>query len=158
MQETWVQSLGWEDPLEKGMTTHSSILAGELHGLFHGVASQTWLTDFHFLSFFHTWEEGPPPMAQCKESTCNSGNAEVGLIPGSGRYPEGGHGNPQPTLVFLPREFHGQRSPSGYSPWGRRVGRDVKRLSMYIHGKTGTSTPCTVNWDDLGGKQRYDMH
>ena len=24
--ETWVQSLGWEDPLEKGMTTHSSIL------------------------------------------------------------------------------------------------------------------------------------
>ena len=27
MWETWVQSLGWEDPLEKGKTTHSSILA-----------------------------------------------------------------------------------------------------------------------------------
>ena len=27
MQETWVQSLGREDPLEKGMATHSSILA-----------------------------------------------------------------------------------------------------------------------------------
>ena len=27
MQETWVPSLGWEDPLEKEMTTHSSILA-----------------------------------------------------------------------------------------------------------------------------------
>ena len=27
MQETWVQSLGWEDPLEKGMATHSSTLA-----------------------------------------------------------------------------------------------------------------------------------
>ena len=27
MQETWVQSLGWEDLLEKGMATHSSILA-----------------------------------------------------------------------------------------------------------------------------------
>ena len=26
MQETWVWSLGWEDPLEKGKTTHSSIL------------------------------------------------------------------------------------------------------------------------------------
>ena len=26
MQETWVQFLGWEDPLEKGMVTHSSIL------------------------------------------------------------------------------------------------------------------------------------
>ena len=27
MQETWVQSLDWEDPLEEGMVTHSSILA-----------------------------------------------------------------------------------------------------------------------------------
>ena len=27
MQETWVPSLGWEDPLKKGMATHSSILA-----------------------------------------------------------------------------------------------------------------------------------
>ena len=27
MQETQIQSLGWEDPLEKGMATHSSILA-----------------------------------------------------------------------------------------------------------------------------------
>ena len=27
IQETWVQYLGWEDPLEKGMAPHSSILA-----------------------------------------------------------------------------------------------------------------------------------
>ena len=27
MLETWVQSLGWEDPLEKGMATHASTLA-----------------------------------------------------------------------------------------------------------------------------------
>ena len=27
MQETWVRSLGWEEPLEEGMATHSSILA-----------------------------------------------------------------------------------------------------------------------------------
>ena len=42
MQETWVQSLGLGDPLEKGMATHSSILAwkipwtekpGELHSM-----------------------------------------------------------------------------------------------------------------------------
>ena len=30
MQETWVQSLGQEDPLEKEMTTHSGILAWEI--------------------------------------------------------------------------------------------------------------------------------
>ena len=27
MQETWVRSLGWEDPLEKEVTTHSRVLA-----------------------------------------------------------------------------------------------------------------------------------
>ena len=32
MQETWVRSLGQEDPLEKGMPTHSSVLPGEFHG------------------------------------------------------------------------------------------------------------------------------
>jgi len=30
MQEMWVLSLGWEDPLEKGMATHSSILAWKI--------------------------------------------------------------------------------------------------------------------------------
>ena len=35
MWETWVRSLGWEDPLEKGKATHSSILwPGEFHGLY----------------------------------------------------------------------------------------------------------------------------
>ena len=30
VQETWVQYLGWEEPLEKGMATHYSILAWEI--------------------------------------------------------------------------------------------------------------------------------
>ena len=34
MRETWVRSLGWEDPLEKGMATHSVIWPGEFHGLY----------------------------------------------------------------------------------------------------------------------------
>ena len=51
MQETWVQSLGWEDPLEKGTATHSSILAWRIPWtcIVHGVAkSWTRLSDFHF--------------------------------------------------------------------------------------------------------------
>ena len=32
MWETWVQSLGWDDSLEKEMATHSSTLAGKSHG------------------------------------------------------------------------------------------------------------------------------
>ena len=45
MQETWVHSLGWEDPLEEGMATHPSILAcripmdrGAWQCTVHGVA------------------------------------------------------------------------------------------------------------------------
>ena len=30
MQEMWVRSLGWEDPLKKGMATHFNILAGKI--------------------------------------------------------------------------------------------------------------------------------
>ena len=38
MWETWVRSLGWEDPLEKGKATHSRILAWRIPGTVHGVA------------------------------------------------------------------------------------------------------------------------
>ena len=50
MVEIWVRSLGWEDPLEKGKATHSSILAWRMPWTtIHGVAkSQTRLSDFHF--------------------------------------------------------------------------------------------------------------
>ena len=32
MQKIWVRSLGWQDPLDKGMATHSSILTWEIPG------------------------------------------------------------------------------------------------------------------------------
>ena len=48
-QATWARSLGWEDPLENGKATHSSILAWRIPWTVCGVArSQTWLSDFHF--------------------------------------------------------------------------------------------------------------
>ena len=42
MWESWVQSLGWEDPLEEGMATHSSILAGKSHGQRSLVGYSPW--------------------------------------------------------------------------------------------------------------------
>ena len=47
---------------------------------------------------------------------------DVDSIPGWGRLPW--RRAWQPTPVFLPGESHGQRSPAGYSPWGRRVRHD----------------------------------
>ena len=60
VQETWVQSLGWEDLLEKGRL---------------------------------------------------------------------------PAPVFLPEEFHGQRSQAGYSPWGHKESDMTERLSTEVDGK-----------------------
>ena len=40
MKETWVRSLGWEDPLEKGKAIHSSILAWRIPWTVHGVAKR----------------------------------------------------------------------------------------------------------------------
>ena len=58
MQETWTLSLGREDPLEKGMATHSSVLAWrvpwteEPDGVQSMVAeSWTQLSDIHFHDF-----------------------------------------------------------------------------------------------------------
>ena len=49
MWETWVQSLGWEDPLEKGKATHSSILAWRIPWTKSiGLQSPTQLNHFHF--------------------------------------------------------------------------------------------------------------
>ena len=42
MQETRVQSLGWEDPLEKEMATHSSILAWGIHGQRSLASNSPW--------------------------------------------------------------------------------------------------------------------
>ena len=53
MWETWVQSLGWEDPLEKGKAIHSSILA--FHGLYSPWSSkESGMTDFHFHFLYYS--------------------------------------------------------------------------------------------------------
>ena len=41
MREMWVQSLGWEDPLEKGKATHSNILAWRIPWTVESMASQS---------------------------------------------------------------------------------------------------------------------
>ena len=56
-----------------------------------------------------------------------------------------------PTPVFLPGEFHGQRSLLGYSPWGHKELDMTERLtlSFFIHTiDTGLEVLCTVPCTD----------
>ena len=92
MQETWVWSLGWEDPLEKGMAPHSSTLAWEIPwtqepGRLQSMGSlrvgHYWATSLSLFTFMH-WRR-----------------------------------KWQPTPVFLPGESQGRGSLVGCRLWGR---------------------------------------
>ena len=76
-----------------------------------------------------------------KESACNAG--DPGSIPGSGRCPW--RWKWQPTTVFLPGEFHRQRSPVGFSPWGRRESDTTEWLTLSIYRDIKYRTGNMVN-------------
>ena len=103
------------------------------------------VTPIPLLSSICNWPvifPGFPGGLVSKEFTCNAG--DLGSIPGLGRSPEGGHGNPfQHSSLENP---HGQRSPAGYSPWGRKESDMTERLStsdcaLGIFGEILTSQP-----------------
>ena len=54
MQETWVRPLGWEDPLEKGKATYSSILENCMDCIVHGVTGGI-KNSFFFFSYQSRW-------------------------------------------------------------------------------------------------------
>ena len=99
MLETWVQSLGWEDPLEKGTATHSSILAwriprtkepGGLQAM--GLQRVARPHDFHFhFKLTHS--------STGKESACNA-SGDLSWIPGLGRSPREGNGSHSSILAW----------------------------------------------------------
>ena len=134
MWQTWVRSLGWEDPLEKGKATHPSIVAWRIPWTVHGVPkSRTQLSDFHF--HFPRWLSG-------KESTCNAG--DVDSIPGSGRSPGEGNGNPfQYSYLENPK----QKSLEGYNPWGgKRVRHDLVTKQHQLFGKGNYTQYLIINY------------
>ena len=91
MQDTQVRSLGQEDPLEKGMSTHSSILAWRI-----------------------PWTEesgGLPSMESQLDTTERLTFSLSNIIVWRRKW--------QPTPVFLPGESQGQKSLVGCHPWGR---------------------------------------
>ena len=73
--QTWIRSLGWEDPLEKGKTTHSSILACVVHGV---TKSQTQPSDFHFHFHLTLWKRQNYGASK-KISSCQGFKSQAGM-------------------------------------------------------------------------------
>ena len=106
MQEIQIRSLGWEDPLEKEMATHSSILAwripwteepGGLQST--GVTkSRTRLSDFTF-TFNFRWLSGKEFACQFWRHRRRVFDPWVGKIPWRRKW--------QTNAIFLPGKFHG---------------------------------------------------
>ena len=118
MQETWVRSLDWEDPLEKGIATHSSIFAwtspwteepGGLQSIGSQRVGRDWVTNtFTYFLFYLTcsflwvwlpwWLKWSRICLQCRR---HGFDPWVRKIPWRRKW--------QPTPVLLPGESRGQR-------------------------------------------------
>ena len=91
-----------ENPMERG-TWQAAVLG----------VTRTWLQQFRTADT--RWPGLSWGLRQRR--ICRYCRRDLGLIPGLGISLGEGNGYP-PTMVFLPRQFHEQRSLEGYSPWG----------------------------------------
>ena len=83
-----------------------------------------------------------PAGAVVKNLPANAGDSrDTVLIPVLGKIPWKRQW--QPTTIFLPREFHGQRTLAGYSPWGCKES-DTTRLGYSVNKLTKMLPTCTV--------------
>ena len=117
MWGTQIQSLGWEDPLEKEMATHSSSFAWKIQidkgawATVHRVAKNlTWLSDFTFFLFFLQCYIIPGQEVEGGKLASHSLDPWVRKIPWRRAC--------QPSSVSLPGKSYELRSLEGYSSWG----------------------------------------
>ena len=133
MWDTWVRSLGQEDPLEKEMVTHSSILAckipwteepSRLQFMGSQGVGHDWVTSLHFkamaphsstLVWKIPWTEEPGRL-QSMGSRRVGHNWAISLSIFTFMH---WRRKWQPTPVFLPGESQGWRSLVGYRLWGQ---------------------------------------
>ena len=129
----WVQSLGQEDSLEKGMINHSSTLAwripwteepGGLQSMGSQRVGHDWVTNTHTQTLF--WAS--QVVLVVKNLSASARDINTWFDPWVRKIPW--RRTWQPIPVFLPGESHGQRSLEGYSPWGRKESDMTERLTQ----------------------------
>ena len=116
-----VRSLGWEGPLEKGMATHSGILAWRIPwteepGGLQPIGSQR---------VGHDWGD----LAQMYPQLRQNSNCQGFLCLPHAVYRRRQW---QPTPVLLPGKSHGRRSLVGCSPWGRTESDTTEATSLSL--------------------------
>ena len=162
MRETQVQSLGWEDLLEKKMATHSSILAWKIPWMEEPVGYSPWghkELDMTEQLHFKLWDWPIPRKIRCmtaihlirkgiscvlshglprwcsgKESACQCKRCR--FDPWIGKIPWSRKW--QLALVFLSEKFHGQKSLASYSPWGCKKSDMTEHTHICTHTHTHT--------------------
>ena len=123
MWETWVWSLGWEDPLEKKWQPTPVFLPGKSHGQRSLVGYSPWScrVRYNWATNIHT-ENWVALMIDWLRIWLQSGKGVWGW-----------RRKWQLTPVLLSGKFHGWRSLIGNSPWGCRVGYDwATSLSFFL--------------------------
>ena len=113
MWETWVQFLGWEDPLDGGMASHSFILAWRIP-----MDRGAWRAAVHVVAESNTTERlstaqhnlGNAVIKNLTPSARETG--DMGSIPGSVK--SSGKGNDNPLQYSCLEKSHGQWSLAGY--------------------------------------------
>jgi len=95
--ETWVWSLGWEDPLEKGMATHSGILAWRIP-----MDREAWQATVHGVTKSWTWYPNRASLVvQIMKKIClQCRRSQFHPIPGLGSSPGEGNGTHPSILVW----------------------------------------------------------
>ena len=89
------------------------------------------------------WLSGLPWWLSSKEPACQAGDVgDTGSIPGLGRFPGVGNGNPLQYSCL--EDPHGHRSLAGYSPWGRKESETTK-VTKHAHTSEGKKLPRKLN-------------
>ena len=153
--------MGWEDPRRRARLPTPVFWPGEFHGLYSSWGCKEsdtieWFFYFTLMPLAATWMDlemiilsevsetekdkyhmisliwGFPGGTSGREHTCQCRKHErCGFAPWVRKIPW--RRAWQPTPVFLPGEFHGQRSLVGYSPWGRKESDRTEALSTHMH-------------------------
>ena len=134
MWKTWVQSLGWEDPLKKGKATHPSILVWRIPWTLQSMGSQRVRHNWATFTFQPCSTGGPSPPAWSSSSfpwmwTCTALPEDISVIPpqeGHG-IKVGVHGRGQTLLHTHPRLFPGMKSEGKFVGWSQS-----HRMSFHV--------------------------